>query len=872
MSIRTLPLALVVSATVVSGIAVPIQLEAQAPPAGAVPAPAESATVVPGPEYRAGFFTRVLVGNGYRDLWTTPIRVPVLDMDHFAGGLTPVKTGATGGQTWSLHVLGGDGNEYVLRSLDKHVKLAPEVSSGTVAWLLRDQISAGFATGALMVAPLMRASGVLHEEPLLVVIPDSPRLGQYRKQFAGLLVWVENRARGPGGPEGNDEDVAGFAGASKIVKTEKLMAAINSSPDEHFDSRGYLTARLMDFMVGDWDRGHLQWWFARFGDKHDHLWRPVPHDRDWAFANHDGLIYSFIRPTTPWFVLYQPKFPNTIGLESQAWGMDRRLFQDLERPAWDSTAAWLKAQLTDSVIDDAVAQLPPPEQKLYGDRMRRALRGRRDALPQLATALYAIVAGQADVHSIGVPSIITITRRPDTLEIVMRSRDDGQMYYDRRFDRTTTREVRLYLDGAPDSVAVSGAGDGIMVRLVADHDGSVLVDQHAPQSGPTQVYDGGHPMHVLQGSPLVNSQIWKQPSLPPTTLEPERQPADFLLRDAGHWCMPISSGQATSGVGVIVETGLTCSGFGFRRIPYGIIQTGNVGFDFGPNGVVANYTVSVMATGGSPIWSLGLFGTSAEYTWFYGIGNETTHHLDDDDFRARQSRFTATPTVEFVPSRHLTVTLGAGMRYWDTERHPEYFRVNDPYGSGPFGSVLGTVDVAYDTRATNALDTNHVHLEFSGRAVPDLWSSTSTYGTIHGEATGVLVLRPVPTEPYLRVRVGGDKLWGNAPFQDLPIVGGAGTVRGYYPGRFSGDAAVYNESELYIPVAKASLVAPSTVGLMALNDVGRVFAIDDHSAAWHDGFGGGPFLSFLDNQYIITFTVVRGSERTVFAGGFGTTW
>jgi hypothetical protein len=835
------------------------------------PSPPDSATVVPGPEYRAGWFTRFLIGSGYRDLWNTPIRVPVLDLDHFAGGLTVRKQGGTGGQTWSLHMYGADGNEYLLRSLDKHVKLAPEVSSGTVAWLLRDQISAGFATGALIVAPLMRASGVLHEDVSLVVIPDSPRLGPYRKQFAGLLVWVEGRARGPGGPDDIDPDAPGFAGASKIVKTDKMLKEINSSPDEHFDSRGYLTARLMDFLIGDWDRGHLQWWFARFGDKHDHLWRPIPHDRDWAFANHNGFLYGLIRPGVPWFVLYEPKYPKLMGLEAQAWGQDRRLLQDLERPVWDSTAAWLKAQLTDSVIDDAVAQLPPPEQKLYGERMRRALRGRRDALPWVAASFFRTVAGQADVHAVAVPSVVDITRRPDTIEIRLHS-DEGT-YYDRRFDRKTTREVRLYMDGGPDSVAIAGAGDGIMVRLIAGANGDVVVDQDAAHAGATQVYDGGHPVRVAHGSPLVDSRSWTQPKLPLTTLEADRQPADYLLRDAGSWCMPVSSGAFSTGDGLTVETGFTCSGFGFRRIPYGIQQTGNIGFNFGPSGVLANYTVSVRATGGSPIWSLGLTGTSAEYTWFYGIGNETTHHLPDDDFRARQSHFTASPSVAFLPTQNLTITLGSSVRYWDTERRPLFFRETQPYGSGGFGTVAGTVDAVLDSRAPNSADTDHVRVEVSGRAVPDVWNSTSTYGTGHAEVSGFAVLNPIPTQPYVRLRVGGDKLWGSAaPFQDLPSIGGTTTVRGYYTGRFSGDAAAYAQAELYVPLIKVAIIAPSTLGVMGLNDVGRVFAAGDHSSAWHDGIGGGVFTAFLRNQYVLTFTAVHGSERTIFSGGFGVGW
>lgn len=71
----------------------------------ATPSSGDSATVVPGPEYRAGSVVRFLVGSGYRGLWTEPIRVPVLDPEHFAGGLAPIKVGATGGQTWPLHVL-----------------------------------------------------------------------------------------------------------------------------------------------------------------------------------------------------------------------------------------------------------------------------------------------------------------------------------------------------------------------------------------------------------------------------------------------------------------------------------------------------------------------------------------------------------------------------------------------------------------------------------------------------------------------------------------------------------------------------------------------------------------------------------------------
>ncbi len=813
----------------------------------------DSATVTPGPGYHAGWFTRFLVGSGYRDLWTTPVRVPVIDLDRFAGGVTVLKRGATGGQTWSLHVRGADGNEYTLRSVDKHVKLNPEVGSGTVAWLLRDQISAGLATGALIVAPLLRAAQVPHVEPTLVVLPDSPRLGEYRRQFAGLLVWVEARPR------------------DNVVRTDRVMREISGKVTERFDSRAYLRARLMDIVVGDWDRGRLQWWYQRSGPKRDHLWTPIPHDRDWAFANHDGLLYDLIRPNVPWFVTYKPKYPALLGLEAQAWGEDRRYLQDLEKPAWDSVAQALHAALTDSVIDDAVAHLPPAQQQLFGERLRQALRGRRDAIPSMASSFYHTVAGQADVHLVKVPSIVDIRRWSDTVEIRARTRDDATVYYTRRFARVESREVRLYLDGGPDSVTMSGSGDGIMVRLIAGADGNVLVEHREPASGPTRVYDGGHPLRVLAGEPAVDSRSYETPKLPADVLEPERQPVAYLLRDAGSNCVPVSTGQISSVAGVSVETGYTCDAYGFRRIPFAIEQTATVGYTFGPAGIIGHYTGTLRATGGSPLWSLRAFGTSAEYTWFYGIGNNTPRTLDDNDHRARQSHFELAPSVSFLPTDHLTLTVGPELRYWDTERSPLFFAQTVPYGSGPFGTLSAAGSVVYDSRSITVVDSAGFRVALSGRGVPAWWNADHAYATGHAEAAGFVILGTIPTTPTLVGRLGADKVWGTAPFQDLASIGSP-NVRGFFPGRFTGQAAVYQQSQILFTLAHATIVAPANLGVLALNNVGRAFASGEHSTQWHDAYGGGLWGSFLGRRYLITLTIAHSPERNVISAGFGIGW
>src|SRR4051812_23720346 len=101
----------------VAALAAAAPARAQAP-AAPTPAAPESASVAPGIQYRAGPLPPALLGTDYRALWATPIRVEVLDLDRFAGGLKATERGG-GLQTRSLRFAGADGREYVFRSLDK---------------------------------------------------------------------------------------------------------------------------------------------------------------------------------------------------------------------------------------------------------------------------------------------------------------------------------------------------------------------------------------------------------------------------------------------------------------------------------------------------------------------------------------------------------------------------------------------------------------------------------------------------------------------------------------------------------------------------------------------------------------------------------
>ncbi|HXO76839.1 MAG TPA: hypothetical protein VN824_16410, partial [Puia sp.] len=71
------------------------------------------------PSYgHANGFHKWLLGENYRKEWSMEVRVPILHISSFRGGLTPDKMGG-GMQTKSLRLFDAEGWEWVIRSVEK---------------------------------------------------------------------------------------------------------------------------------------------------------------------------------------------------------------------------------------------------------------------------------------------------------------------------------------------------------------------------------------------------------------------------------------------------------------------------------------------------------------------------------------------------------------------------------------------------------------------------------------------------------------------------------------------------------------------------------------------------------------------------------
>ena len=80
----------------------------------------DSATIVASTKYgKAGFVKRLFMGKNYRNVWATPVKLPIFRMKEL--GFTVSELGG-GQQTKSLRLKDKDGREWALRTIDKDVE------------------------------------------------------------------------------------------------------------------------------------------------------------------------------------------------------------------------------------------------------------------------------------------------------------------------------------------------------------------------------------------------------------------------------------------------------------------------------------------------------------------------------------------------------------------------------------------------------------------------------------------------------------------------------------------------------------------------------------------------------------------------------
>ena len=826
----------------------------------------DSARVVAGPDFAAGGFHRSMLGDNYRDLWTTPVRLPVLHLDQFAGGVTATKVGG-GKQTRSLRLATPDSVEYVFRPIFKEGVNLPEDFEGTLVWwIFKDAGSASHPAATVAALPLMELARVRHPNSVLVVMGDDPRLGEFRKEFAGLAGTIEEY---PSMPSAGGVP---FANALEILDAEELLDTLNKDPSIRVDDRTLLRARMVDLFLGDNDRHADQWRWAQVTAGGP--FEPIARDRDKVYLSFEGFLLNLARISAPALVRFLPKYPNPSALFENATDFDRRILGGLDRSVWDSTARDLQRELTDAVIESSIAAMPV-EYREGSRRLIPILRVRRDSLHSAAMRYYGQLFKVADVHGTDAGDKATVTRNANgTVRVTLQS-GEQPAWFDRTFEPADTREIRVYLHGGDDNATVNGAvATSIPLRIIGGNGTNTLTDESAVggRRSVAKLYDQGTvagvkyaPDSVLEEHSYVdalNSYYNRRPWVHAFgRLVPPQ-------KDFGSKIKPVYGLKTGHGLGLVPKIGIARYGYGFRKVPYANMIQADVAMSTATRGIRAEIIGDKRFTSSDVHVPFAASMSQLEVIQFRGFGNDIPED-DDEFFDVRQKQWSFRPALGFSFAPGSDISIGPIVRYTTTDSTQSGFlALSKPYGFSTFGQAGGQIALEYDSRILPDTTKPRFIVELTGSAYPATWDVSSAYEAIEGVAVGYATI-PFLTKPVIALRGGGKKLYGDFPYFDAAFLGGGSSFRTEHRQRFAGDASLFGSAELRVPLFRFPLIFPTDVGLLGFADAGRVYVEGDSPGGWHTAAGGGFWVGAVNpaTNANVLFTN-RSNRRVMVSLGF----
>ncbi len=825
--------------------------------------------VVPAKEYKAGFLYKLLFGEHWRDLWTAPVYAEILNLDTFGGGITPIEKGG-GFQTKSLRFIAKDGNIYKFRSIRKDpTKVLPEELQETVvADLLFDQISSSNPFAGLTVVPILNALKIPQAAPKIVWLPDTEKLGEFREEFKNMLGLIEIH------PNENEKDTSLFLGADKILSTYKLLDRLEEKRDERVDSKAYLTARLIDAFLGDWDRHTDQWRWARINKNDLKLWLPIPRDRDQVFALFDGLFPNIAAMYVKQLNSFGSSFPNPEYLAWSGRALDDRFLPELNKNDWDSTTIFVVNTLTDSLIEYSVSLLPKSNFELAGTRLIKELKNRRDKLTEDSSSYFDFIHKTVSINAYKKDDLAIINRIDDNItnvSIFNKKKDKIECFYNVNFDNNITSEIRLNMLSGDDKVIIKGNADtSPLVRIIGGEGDDSLIDSSivngyflcvtpfSNAENKTIFYDSDDKTKFIKGrSTKVDKSYYPLPTTDEERFEPGDPQKGFDV-----FYYPYAEYNRTNGV--ILGINPEYIKYNFRMYPYEYKISGFAAYASIPK----TYHLGLYGKFYNIIKSLpitfSLFRTKLLLTNYYGYGNLTSfdRELDEHEFYKTNQEVTK---LSFGFEKDLTekiqLTFNTEFRILETNIYNNLTistLPNNKLGLGKFKSLSGEFGLTLDYRDSKTYPTKGTYLFILYKAFPKFYENKNFYQKIKADGRTYLSLGFL-NNSVLALRFGGEKNFGTYPFFDASYLGGKENLRAYVLERFSGDASLFFQSDLRLPLTGLKIIVNGKLGILAFAETGKVFT-NNFDNRWHPSFGSGIWFSAIKNTFNIVYTLGFSDE------------
>ena len=810
-------------------------------------------------------------GDRYRDLYGTEIKAKVVDLDTLYGGLEVIRTGG-GHQTRSLRLKDSLGRDYNLRAIKKsavqflqtvafkNASVESEFENTLAEDVIEDFYTSAHPYGFMVIPKLSEAAGIYHTNPELYYVPKQEALGPYNREYGDeLYMIVERPEEGWIGYEtfgSPDHDVESTSGVFERLRRDEKYK---------LDEAAYIRARLFDMLVGDWDRHQDQWRWSEFEDEEgNHIFRPIPRDRDQVFSNFDGAFLSTLRGLTGFanqFAEYGPDIDNVEWFNAAALGLDRSLIQNKGQEEWIRQAEYLQEHITDEAIQEAFNALPEETRGESSERIKNYLKARLENLDEIAKRYYQVLARTSVVTGTDKDDHIMVERLPEGLTKVtvyrIKDGEKAEVVNSRVYDPNFTNEIWVYGLDDDDIFEVVGEGDDpILTRLIGGQNNDIYRVRKGKR---VKIYDYVSKPNTIEINNGANLELTDDYEVNIFDKDRKVYTVSSILPSLGY----------NPDDGFKLGVAGTYTTYGFRRNPFTARHSLRAGYYFATQGYDLEYAGEFANMWGNYNLAVWAHFTSPNFTRnFFGYGNDSSNPEDAlgrDYNRIRISRIGAEAgfvrespfgsffrymasfegvQVEPTPDRFITEGFATGPGFFERKY---FFGLEGLYRYESYDDVLNPANgMRFQLRVGGKMETKEADNVF-GYIEPYL----GFFRSISRNNKWVL-------NPRIQAQIN---LGDDFQFYQAATLGGNTGLRGYRLERFAGESSLATGADLRYSLDQfRTQFLPLQIGFFGGYDIGRVWIDGEDSGDWHNSIGGG---------FWVTAAQALTGKVNLFTGGEG---
>ena len=820
---------------------------------------------------KSGLF-KLFWGDHYRTVYSKSLEAPVLNLDNLPGNVRAISEGG-GNQSRSIRLIDDEDHEYTARELRKsatrfiQAKITQhdvrDLATNTIAEdIVQDFYTTAHPYAPFALNPIFERLDIYNAEPKLFYMPKQERLGIFNKEYGDKLYMFEAHA----GDE--NKSFARFGNANDIISTADVLEKSRISKTHQVDESNFLKVRLMDFVIGDYDRHDDQWrWAAYEQADSTTLYKTIRRDRDQAFPRYDGFFLGILKIAMIDFrsmERYDDDVKSVKWMSRYAYPLDQAFLKNTTWEDWKSQVDFIQENLTDATIDEAFMTLPKEVQDQSIEDIKKAFKARRDNLTSIAERYYNFLMRHQVILGTEEKDDFLITRKPNgETTIQLTTEKDGA--FERTYSKDLTKEIWIYGLDDKDTFKIVGEGDHYIPLKILGGENNDIYDFETSKK--VKVYD-----YKSKENTFVNSSTrkWLVDSYDINTYDDKsRKLAAFKTLPAIGFNPDTGFSAGLSGT--YTTYGLANNPFATQQTLTALYFAATSGFEFKYSGEFAHIFYN---------WNFGLEARYASPNYainFFGIGNETVYDDDaaDLDFnRVRIREWRVAPSLLYRKDR-VQISIGPMVESFDVEQDVD----------GITGQAFFASDIVFENQLYAGAEAAFQYKNKSGEI--SFIRRGFQFDVAAGYKTNIddynnefAYLKPsfsidFPLHPsgaaVLATKVGAHMNFGDDyEFYHGATLGGNQDLRGFRNQRFNGQTAFYQSTDLRCGVHQfRTNFIPIRLGVSAGFDYGRIWTENSDSQTWHNSYGGSVFVNgFKALTANVGYYVSDESNRILFTLGF----